>query len=140
MGLCYAGSDLPGWGGGCNAMSERVVIITGGGIGIGRATARAFGALGDHVVVTDILEREGEAVVGEIAQAGGSAEFRKLDVRSSAAADALVGDVEKRHGRIDVVIANAGIAHKVPLSELSDERWEHTFDIDLKGVFRIIRP
>src|SRR5262245_33347428 len=100
-------------------MSKRVVIITGGGIGIGRATARAFGSLGDHVVVTDILEQEGVAVVGEITQAGGSAEFRKLDVRSTAAADGLIGDIEKRHGRIDVVIANAGIAHKVPLAELS---------------------
>jgi 3-oxoacyl-[acyl-carrier protein] reductase len=90
--------------------------------------------------VTDILEREGETVAGEIREAGGSAEFRKLDVRSSAAADALVGDIEKRLGRIDVVIANAGIAHKVPLAELSDERWDHTFDIDLKGVFRVIRP
>jgi 3-oxoacyl-[acyl-carrier protein] reductase len=118
----------------------RIVIITGGGIGIGRATARAFASLGDHVVVTDILEREGETVAGEIREAGGSAEFRKLDVRSSAAADALVGDIEKRLGRIDVVIANAGIAHKVPLAELSDERWDHTFDIDLKGVFRVIRP
>jgi 3-oxoacyl-[acyl-carrier protein] reductase len=121
-------------------MSRRIVIITGGGIGIGRATGRAFANLGDHVVVTDILEREGEAVVQEIKQAGGSAEFRRLDVRSSAEADALVGDVEKRHGRIDVVIANAGIAHKVPLTELSDERWDHTFDIDLKGVFRVVRP
>src|SRR5262245_46627831 len=109
-------------------MSRRIVIITGGGIGIGRATARAFGSLGDHVVVTDILGEEGEAVAGEIKQAGGSAEFHKLDVRSSTAADALVSDVEKRHGRIDVVIANAGIAHKVPLAELSDERWDHTFD------------
>jgi 3-oxoacyl-[acyl-carrier protein] reductase len=118
----------------------RIVIITGGGMGIGRATARAFASLGDHVVVTDILEREGETVAGEIREAGGSAEFRKLDVRSSAAADALVGDIEKRLGRIDVVIANAGIAHKVPLAELSDERWDHTFDIDLKGVFRVIRP
>jgi 3-oxoacyl-[acyl-carrier protein] reductase len=118
----------------------RIVIITGGGIGIGRATARAFASHGDHVVVTDILEREGEAVADEIRLAGGSAEFRKLDVRSRAAADALVADVEKRLGRIDIVIANAGIAHKVPLAELSDERWDHTFDIDLKGVFRIIRP
>lgn len=121
-------------------MSRRIVVITGGGIGIGRATGRAFANLGDHVVVTDILEREGEAVVQEIKQAGGSAEFRRLDVRSSAEADALVSDVEKRHGRIDVIIANAGIAHKVPLTELSDERWDHTFDIDLKGVFRVVRP
>jgi 3-oxoacyl-[acyl-carrier protein] reductase len=121
-------------------MSRRIVIITGGGIGIGRATALAFGGLGDHVVVTDILEREGEAVARDIQEAGGSAEFQKLDVRSSANADRLVSEIEERHGRIDVIIANAGIAHKVPLAELTDERWDHTFDIDLKGVFRIIRP
>lgn len=121
-------------------MTGRIVIITGGGIGIGRATALAFGKLGDHVVLTDILEKEGEAAAAEIRKAGGSAEFRKLDVRSTVEADALVSDAEKHHGRIDVVIANAGIAHKVPLAELSDARWDHTFDIDLKGVFRIIRP
>jgi 3-oxoacyl-[acyl-carrier protein] reductase len=121
-------------------MSGRIVIITGGGIGIGRATALAFARLGDHVVVTDILEREGEAAVSEIKKAGGSAEFHKLDVRSSADADLLIGEIEGRLGHIDVIVANAGIAHRVPLTDLTDERWDHTFEIDLKGVFRIIRP
>ena len=121
-------------------VKPRIVLITGGGIGIGRATALAFAVLGDHVVVTDILEREGQAVAREIRDAGGSGEFLPLDVRSSARADDLVGDVEKRHGRIDVIVANAGIAHRAPLDELTDERWDLTFDIDLKGVFRIIRP
>ena len=117
----------------------RIVLITGGGIGIGRASAKAFAALGDHVVVTDILEAEGKAVVEEIKAAGGSAEFAPLDVRSTDKADALVADVEARHGGIDVVVANAGIAHRVPLARLDDDKWDLTFDIDLKGIFRVAR-
>lgn len=117
-----------------------VVLITGGGIGIGRATARAFGRRGAHVVVTDVLEREGEAVAAEIAADGGSAEFRPLDVRSTDAADAVVADLDARHGGVDVIVANAGIAHRVPLDRLTDERWDYTFDVDLKGIFRVVRP
>jgi 3-oxoacyl-[acyl-carrier protein] reductase len=117
----------------------RIVLITGGGIGIGRASAKAFAALGDHVVVTDILETEGKAVVAEIGAAGGSAEFLALDVRSTDRADAVVAEVEARHGGIDVVVANAGIAHRVPLAKLDDDKWDLTFDIDLKGIFRVVR-
>ena len=117
-----------------------VVLITGGGIGIGRATAKAFGKAGQHVVVTDILETEGSAVAAEIAAAGGSAEFHRLDVRSTAEADAVVARIEKAHGAIATIVANAGIAHKVPLAQLSDEKWDYTFDIDLKGIFRVVRP
>ena len=117
-----------------------VALITGAGIGIGRASALAFAKAGYHVVVTDVLAAEGAAVVAEITSAGGFAEFHKLDVRSTEMADAVVADVEARHGKIDVIVANAGIAHKVPLSEMSDEKWDYTFDIDLKGIFRIVRP
>lgn len=119
--------------------TSRIILITGAGIGIGQATAKAFAVLGDHVVVTDVLEKEGRATVAAIEAAGGSAEFAFLDVRSTAAVDALVGDVEARHGRIDVIIANAGIAHKAPIDILTDEKWELTFDIDLKGIFRVVR-
>lgn len=117
-----------------------VVLITGAGIGIGRATAKAFAKSGYHVIVTDVLEKEGNAVVDEISAAKGSAEFHHLDVRSTAGADALVGSVEKKHGAIDCIVANAGIAHKVPLPKLTDEKWDYTFDIDLKGIFRVVRP
>jgi 3-oxoacyl-[acyl-carrier protein] reductase len=117
----------------------RTILITGGGIGIGRATSKAFGALGDHVVVTDVLEREGAAVVDEIRSAGGSAEFSFLDVRSTEGANKVVAEVEARHGVIDVVVANAGIAHKVPLDRLDDDKWDLTLDIDLKGIYRVVR-
>ncbi len=117
----------------------RTVLITGGGIGIGRATAKAFGALGDHVVVTDVLEPEGNSVVAEIRAAGGKAEFMALDVRSTDRANAIVAELEAKHGAIDVVVANAGIAHKVPLDRLDDDKWDLTMDVDLKGIFRVVR-
>ena len=115
----------------------QTVLITGAGIGIGRATAKAFGKAGYHVIVTDILEKEGQSVVAEI---GKHAEFIKLDVRSTENANAVIAAVEKKHGALDCIVANAGIAHRVPLAELTDEKWDTTFDIDLKGIFRTIRP
>ncbi|MBU2326107.1 MAG: SDR family oxidoreductase [Alphaproteobacteria bacterium] len=118
---------------------KRIVIVTGAAIGIGNAAARAFAALGDHVVVTDILEKQGQETVEAITAAGGSAEFHVYDVRSTDATDRLVADVEARHGRIDVIVANAGIAHRTPLAALTDEKWDLTFDIDLKGIFRLVR-
>ena len=118
----------------------QIALITGAGIGIGRATARAFAKAGYHVVVTDVLEAEGKAVVAGITADGHSAEFQRLDVRSTEMANAVVADVEARFGGIDVIVANAGIAHKVPLDALSDEKWDYTLDIDLKGIFRVVRP
>lgn len=115
---------------------SQTVLITGSAIGIGRASAVAFHAAGYHVIVTDILEKEGQALVTELKD---RAEFLRLDVRSTADADAVVAAVEKKHGGIDCVVANAGIAHKAPLSQLTDEKWDHTFDIDLKGIFRVAR-
>ena len=120
-------------------MSE-TVLITGAGIGIGRATAKAFAGAGHHVVVTDVLDAEGQSCMAEIVAAGGSAEFHRLDVRSTADANALVARIEAERGGIDVIVANAGIAHKVPLADLSDDKWDHTLEIDLKGIFRVIRP
>ncbi len=117
-----------------------ITLITGAGIGIGRATALAFARAGSHVVVTDVLEDAGKSEVAEITAAGGSAEFMTLDVRSTEGADAVVAAVEARHGKIDTIVANAGIAHRVPLPQLTDAKWDHTFDIDLKGIYRIVRP
>jgi 3-oxoacyl-[acyl-carrier protein] reductase len=117
-----------------------ITLITGAGIGIGRATALTFARMGSHVVVTDVLEDAGKSVVAEIKAAGGSAEFMALDVRSTEGADTVVAAVEARHGKIDTIVANAGIAHRVPLPQLTDAKWDHTFDIDLKGIYRIVRP
>src|SRR5260370_40081731 len=121
-------------------MTKEVVLVTGGGIGIGRATAFAFEDKGCHVVVTGVLEAEGNAVAKEIRGKGGSADFRHLDVTDTARANAVVADTERRLGALDVVVANAGIAHRVPFGVMTDEKWDHTFDVDLKGILRIVRP
>jgi 3-oxoacyl-[acyl-carrier protein] reductase len=115
------------------------VLITGGGIGIGRATAVSFAKAGYRVIVTDILA-EGEAVAAAIVADGGQAEFHRLDVTSTPQADALVARLESQYGALDCIVANAGIAHRVPLDQLTDAKWDHTFDIDLKGMLRVIRP
>ncbi|WP_282607837.1 SDR family NAD(P)-dependent oxidoreductase [Pelagibius sp. Alg239-R121] len=118
---------------------EKTVLITGAGIGIGRSTAKAFARAGYRVIVTDVLKDAGAALAGEIESEGGAAEFHSLDVTSTDQTNALVATVEDRHGALDCVVANAGIAIKVPLEELTDERWDETFDVDLKGMIRIVR-
>lgn len=117
----------------------QMVIITGAGIGIGEATAKAFGRAGWHVVVTDVLEDEGRATAHDVVAAGGSAEFHPLDVTSTSAVEHVVKQVEDARGPFSAAIANAGIAHRVPLAELTDEKWAHTLDIDLTGEFRLAR-
>ncbi|EEE36708.1 short-chain dehydrogenase/reductase SDR [Rhodobacteraceae bacterium KLH11] len=117
----------------------KTVLITGAGIGIGRATALAFGKAGYRVIVTDILENEGAAVAEQIIASGGQAEFHALDVTSTEATDVLVAKLEADYGALDCLVANAGIAHKVPLTDLSDEKWDQTFDIDLKAMMRLVR-
>lgn len=120
-------------------MAKKTVIISGAGIGIGHATALAFAGDGYRVYVTDILEEEGNRVVEEIRAGGGEAVFRRLDVTRSEQADAIVAEIDKNHGGVDVVVANAGIAHRVPLAEMTDAKWDLTHEIDLKGVLRLAR-
>lgn len=117
----------------------RTVLITGAGIGIGRACAETFAALGDHVVVTDVLEAEGRAVTDALRAAGRSAEFHRLDVTSTADADRVVAAVEASRGPLDAIVANAGIAHRIPLHSMTDELWHHTLDVDLTGMIRVVR-
>jgi 3-oxoacyl-[acyl-carrier protein] reductase len=101
-------------------------LITGAGIGIGAATARALANAGCRVIVTDILEEEGRSIASGIESGGGEVGF-------------VVSGVQDRYGPLHTVVANAGIAHRIPLTELTDEKWDHTHDVDLKGVMRVCR-
>jgi 3-oxoacyl-[acyl-carrier protein] reductase len=120
-------------------VGKGTVIVTGAGIGIGRATALAFAKAGHHAVVTDVLARAGEDAVRAILEAGGSAEFHALDVTDSAACDRVVKAVESRHGPVGTLVLNAGIAHRIPLTTMSDAEWDRTLDVDLKGMMRVLR-
>jgi 3-oxoacyl-[acyl-carrier protein] reductase len=114
-------------------------LITGAGIGIGAATARAFAGSGYRVIVTDILEEEGRSVADDLGSGGGEAEYHHLDVTDTREVDSVVSTVQDQYGPINTVVANAGIAHRVPLEELTDEKWDLTHEIDLKGVMRVCR-
>jgi 3-oxoacyl-[acyl-carrier protein] reductase len=120
-------------------MAKKTVLVTGAGIGIGRATAMTFGKAGYHVIVTDVLDTEGAQVADAIRSAGHSAEFHHLDVTSTEQVNKIVAAAETAHGPLDTIVANAGIAHKVPLAQLTDEKWDHTIDVDLKGILRVVR-
>lgn len=120
-------------------MSKATVLITGAGIGIGHSSALAFASAGYHVYVTDVLDKEGQETVSTIEAAGGTAEFHRLDVTDTVNVNAVVKAAENATGALDAVVANAGIAHKVLLDEMTDEKWAHTLDVDLTGVFRVCR-
>jgi 3-oxoacyl-[acyl-carrier protein] reductase len=118
---------------------QKTMLVTGGSIGIGRAAALGFARVGYHVVVTDVLEAQGNELVSTIQSGGGSASFVAMDVRSTPRVEEVIAAINADRGAIDVLVLNAGIAHKVPLEALDDTRWDHTLDIDLKGMFRVAR-
>jgi 3-oxoacyl-[acyl-carrier protein] reductase len=117
----------------------RAALVSGAGIGIGAATAKILGREGYHVFVSDILPVEGEAVADEIRQAGGSAEFAKLDVSDTAACEALVAQIDARFGGLSALVANAGIAPRAAYPILTDDKWDEVLNVNLKGQLRLIR-
>ncbi len=111
-------------------MQGRVVLITGGARGQGEAEARMFAAAGATVVVTDVLDELGERVAGEV---GGV--YHHLDVSSEAAWDEVVATVVREHGRLDVLVNNAGILRGNQLVNETLEQWELVVRINQTGVF-----
>jgi 3-oxoacyl-[acyl-carrier protein] reductase len=118
-------------------VNSRSVFVTGAGIGIGAACARAFAAAGYRVVLSDVLQSEGVQVTEDINAHGGEAEFVFLDVRNTEQVNAAIRDTE--HDGFDVVVANAGIARKKPFVDLDDDDWMETIDTNLNGSMRVLR-
>jgi NAD(P)-dependent dehydrogenase (short-subunit alcohol dehydrogenase family) len=114
----------------------KVAIVTGAAGGIGRASARAFGAKGAHVVVADIDVDHGQETVSLIASAGGSAQFVRTDVSQSSDVRALVDTTVRDHGRLDFAHNNAGVAGaNLPVAELPEAEWDRVMSVMLRGVY-----
>ena len=113
----------------------KITIVTGGGGEIGRATALRLAREGAAVVVVDYDSDRAEKVAAEITNAGGQAWAIQTDVAERDQVEAMAGAVFDRHGRIDVLCNIAGIAPPASLLETSDENWDKTIDVNLKGVF-----
>lgn len=112
--------------------NERVAIVTGGASGIGKATALALAREGATVVVADINEAGAQGVVAEIGESG-KAEARRLDVTNAAQARALAGDAIKQHGRIDILVSNAGWDRAQQFMDTDEEFWDKVIAINYRG-------
>jgi len=114
----------------------KVALVTGGGSGLGRATAIAFAKAGARVVVQDIADKGGRETVGLIEEAGGAAFYIHADVRDEAAVEAMVGEAAGRFGRLDFAFNNAGISGGAGPDEFWDTPiFDNTFAINTRGVF-----
>ncbi|MFE9277599.1 SDR family NAD(P)-dependent oxidoreductase [Paenibacillus glucanolyticus] len=113
---------------------SKVVIVTGGASGIGEAAVRLFVKEGASVVIADFSDR-GQAVSDELSAAGFNTLFVKTDVTKEQDVANMVEQTVKQYGRVDILFANAGIAHDAPADQLTMENWQRTIDINLTGVF-----
>lgn len=116
-------------------LTDRVALVTGGRRGMGKAHALALARQGAKVAVTDIDERECQAVVDEITGAGGTAACYAMDVSDAKQVDNVIGKIASEFRRLDILVNNAGIYQPKPALELTEEEWERTIHINLKGQF-----
>jgi 3-oxoacyl-[acyl-carrier protein] reductase len=123
------------------SLEDRVVVITGAASGIGAATARVFAKAGADVALAWFpgdphnVEPVRQAVMG----AGRRAIAIEVDVRHDEDVERLVGSCVRELGRVDIAIANAGVAPKIPLDHLDGATWNATLDLNLTGAWRLFR-
>ncbi len=116
-------------------LQGKVSIITGAANGIGQACARLFAEQGAKVVLADIQDAPGQALAQELQAQGQQASYVHCDVGHKADVDALVQQVLALHGRIDVLVSNAGIFKAAPFLEVSESDFDEVLRVNLKGAF-----
>lgn len=115
---------------------NKVTMITGGARGQGEAHARLFAAEGSAVLITDVLDAEGEKVAASLRDAGHEAAYLHMDVRSEADWTIAVAEAEKRWGKLDILVNNAGIVGSMLPADKEDlAAWERLTGINQQGVF-----
>jgi NAD(P)-dependent dehydrogenase (short-subunit alcohol dehydrogenase family) len=114
---------------------NKVIVITGAGVGIGRAAALAFAREGGAVVIGDVNLDAANETARQIQEAGGRAVAIRCDVRNAAEVKNLIDTAVKTFGGVDVLYNNAGVVRYGTVEELSEEDWDFQLDINLKGTF-----
>ncbi|MFF2936670.1 MULTISPECIES: SDR family NAD(P)-dependent oxidoreductase [Streptomyces] len=123
-----------------NRFTDQIVVVTGGGQGLGAAMAHRFAAEGATVVIGDIDKDTAAEQADRLrTEFGHPAESTGIDVTDSTAVTAWIDDVATRHGRVDVLINNAGIIRDNRITDISDADWRAVLDVSLTGGFYCAR-
>ena len=119
-----------------NLVKDKVALVTGGGSGIGRASALTFAREGAKVVVSDVVVEAGEETVQLIKNADGEAVFIKADVAQASAVEALIAKAVEAYGRLDCAHNNAGIeGNSAKVADYDEADWDRVIAINLTGVW-----
>ncbi|MDO8524296.1 MAG: SDR family NAD(P)-dependent oxidoreductase [bacterium] len=116
-------------------LKNKVAIVTGGRQGMGKAHALKLASLGCKVVVGDISQEDCQKVVDEIKAMGGEAIAIKCDISKKVEVDKMIEKTIKDFGKIDILVNNAGICQFNSFLDLTEQEWDKTLDINLKGYF-----
>jgi len=125
-------------------MIDRVALITGGGQGIGAATAKRFARAGATVIIADIAEEPADKVVKDIILDNGKGESAVVDVTDKAQVTKLIEGIMAKHNRLDILINNAGITRDGLSLKMKEEDWDRVIEVNLRGTWipsqAVIRP
>jgi len=119
--------------------TDKAVLITGGGTGIGKACALDFAKEGAKVVISGRREAPLKESVEEITKNGGIAEYYTADISRSDEVDDLIDKIVAKHGKLDILVANASVVHVSPITETKDEDVHRLVDINVKGNYFVLR-
>ncbi len=117
------------------AENQQVVIVTGGGSGIGKASCLAFAKTGAIVVIANRTQSKAEAVANEVTNSSGKALPLQVDVSKPDDVRRMIDTTIVQYGRIDVLFNNAGISPSGSITEITEEEWDECLNIDLKSIF-----
>jgi NAD(P)-dependent dehydrogenase (short-subunit alcohol dehydrogenase family) len=120
-------------------LEGKIALVTGGGAGIGRAICETFAREGAHVLVADIDGDAAQETASAIVTANGAAEAHTVDIADTAEVRTLMETIKAAHGRIDVLVNNAGVGARADFRHLTDDEWDKVWSVNLDGTVKCAR-
>ena len=118
---------------------DKVVLITGAGLGIGRELAESFAAQGAIVAANDLTPINLDETIRHIKSSGGEAQAYVADIASKLALQTMINEIIDQHGRIDILIQSASVDPPDPIFEIDEWDWRRTLDVNLTGPFLLMQ-